>query len=334
MSGILDNKSRIIDVIITSEGRRQIASGDLRVRYASFSDSATFYEADAVSGSSDASSRIYLEASSLPQDQIVFEADDSGKLMPFGINSDHTQQAGQLLSYSFTAATSSVITGSNESLTVVTGDAFASTMQGIFTGSIDNFGKLQLIGSYDALLEDDGFAAGPTTITYTITDDRPLAAHIPNTCNINHLESLFNDPRLANVQNFQFLPPINKQLPSVDKKHQSRDRIGDYAPWGGVDQGKNPKEAYNTLRNELQHFERLGFMKTILFDPTSRENALIGQMFEVSDRLTTKLDVIHHGKFSTHDSTTPVADVFFVGKVIVDDNETQSFVHLFTLIFE
>lgn len=334
MSGLLDNKSRIIDVIITEEGRRQIATGDLHIRYASFSDGATFYEADAVSGSSDASTRLYLEASNLPQDQIVFEADDSGKLMPFGTNSEMTLRAGQLLSYSFTAATGTVLAGSSENLEVLSGTEFASTMTGMLTGSIDNFNKLMLIGSHDVLLEDDGFAVGPSSVNFVITDDRPLPWSVSDVCNVNHLESLFNDPRLARVINFRYLPPINKQAKSVQNKEESRDKIGDYAPWGNVSHFAKPKKAYNTLRSELSHFEKLGFCKTVLFDPTSRENLLVGQMFEVSDRLATKLDVIHYGRFTTDDTAAPVADVFFAGKIVVDDNETQSFVHLFTLIFE
>jgi len=334
MSGILDNKSRIIDVVITNEGRRQIAAGDLRIRFATFTDGATFYDPDATQGSADASNRIYLEACSLPQDQIVFEADDSGRLMPFGAETDKTLRAGQLIGYSFTASSSETITGSSENLTILKGTEFASEMEGILTGSVDNFGKLRVIGSYDVLLEDDEFAIGPTNVSFTITNDRPLPSHIPHRCNINDLESLFNDPRLANAPNFKYLPPINKQPAGTGRKHESRDRIGDYTPWGGASHAFKPKQAYNILRAELEFFEKMGYSKTITFDPTSKNNNLVGQMFEISDRVATKLDVIHYGSFSTDDPDAPVADVFFAGKVIVDDNETQSFVHLFTLIFE
>ena len=334
MSGILDNKSRIIDVIITSEGRRQIASGDLRIRYATFTDVGSFYEAESLSGSSDATSRIYLEAASLPQDQITFESDDSGKLKPFSSDSDLSLHAGQLISYSYTASTSSLITGSNQVITVLKGSEFSSTMEGVFTGSIDNFSKLQIIGSHDPALEDDGFAVGPSKVGFMITDDKPLDSHIARTCNINDAESLFSDPRLANVRNFKFLPPINVQPRSSENKNKSKDKIGDYAPWGGVSHAFNRDKAYNILRDELQHFEKLGYCKTISFDPTSKENKLVGQMFEISDKLAKKLDIIHYGKFSTNNQSAPESNVFFAGKIVTDDNETQSFIHLFTLIFE
>jgi hypothetical protein len=72
--GILDSKSRILDTILTLEGRRQIADGKLKVEWVSLSDSFTFYESDLVSGSTDATQRLFFEASHSPQDQITFEA--------------------------------------------------------------------------------------------------------------------------------------------------------------------------------------------------------------------------------------------------------------------
>ena len=43
MSGILDKKSRIIDFVITENGREQIESGDIRYKFASFSDKSIVY---------------------------------------------------------------------------------------------------------------------------------------------------------------------------------------------------------------------------------------------------------------------------------------------------
>ena len=38
MAGLLDPKSRILDSIITEEGRRQIINGGMKIRFATFSD--------------------------------------------------------------------------------------------------------------------------------------------------------------------------------------------------------------------------------------------------------------------------------------------------------
>jgi len=81
--GIIDSKSRIMDVILTSEGRRQMAEGTFRVSFATFSDSDVAYKADAVDGHVDPVDKIYLEACNLPQDQVVFEANDDGNIIAF-----------------------------------------------------------------------------------------------------------------------------------------------------------------------------------------------------------------------------------------------------------
>lgn len=83
MSGILDSKSRILDAILTVEGRRQMAAGTFEVSYATFSDYGVSYIPDAEEGHEDPTKKIYLEACNLPQDQITFEANDEGRINGF-----------------------------------------------------------------------------------------------------------------------------------------------------------------------------------------------------------------------------------------------------------
>jgi len=82
MAGILNSKSRILDAILTSEGRRQTAEGTFLVSSITFTDADIAYIPDAVDGHVDPTGKIYFEACNLPQDQIVFEANDNGKLVP------------------------------------------------------------------------------------------------------------------------------------------------------------------------------------------------------------------------------------------------------------
>ena len=42
MAGILNNKTRIMDVIVTAEGKRQLGRGNFRPEFASFSDKNAF----------------------------------------------------------------------------------------------------------------------------------------------------------------------------------------------------------------------------------------------------------------------------------------------------
>jgi hypothetical protein len=339
MSGILDSKSRVIDAMVTLEGRRQIADGKLKIEYVSFTDSCTFYERDIVSGSTDASQRISLEACSLPQDKIVFEADDSGRLKPMR-NNDHGEKflrAGQLVEHAFVRTTLPRISGSYDVYSVKRGNAFSAELDNILSSSVDNLQKLYVIGTVDPLFDDEGFSVSPKNVEFVVTNERPIADKRKQTQNINHMESLFNDPRMSNVKNFKYLPPINKTHGVRNKAKLSLTRsrrMGHYPPWGGVTWWHNPRSAYQVLRRELKQFERIGYCKTIIIDPTSRDNNVMCQMFEAKHDTLSKLDVIDYGTFSTGDHNAPVARVFFAGRVVTDDNGTHTFVHLFTLVFE
>lgn len=327
MSGILDNKKRVIDAILTLEGRRQAASGDLRVRYYSFSDAGTFYKADLQSGSSDATSRLHLEASHLPQDQITFEADDSGLLKPFANETENTIKNGQIINYSQGTST--------ENALVLKGAEFATTAEVLLNESITNFEKLVMISSKDEMFEDDSFGVGNNKIDFVIHDDRPLSDSQSWFSNINEVESIFNDPRFANVTNFAYLPPVNKITDeSIDKKDHratSKFHLGDYRPWGRT---HLDPIGYEQLIRELSFYTDLGYSKTVHFDPTSKNNNLMLQFFEQGFSTMKKLDVIDYGKLRTGNQSSPLAHVFFVGKLAVDDNNTHTFIHLFTLVFE
>ncbi len=335
MSGVLDSKARIIDAFITQEGRRQIASGDLRIEYISFTDAGTYYAADITSGSADATTRLYLEACNLPQDSITFEADDSGMLVSFNNSNDLEVKDGQILTYSFEAASGSLITGSVQNVNVLKGDEFASQASVLLASSLDNFNKLQVIATHDRLFEDDGFGIGPSNVEFVITNDRPINNPNLYTAHIDHVESLFNDVRLSHVKNFQFLPPINKQNDeSIDKKDHretSRYHLGHYRPWGRT---HLDKLSYEQIKHELSYYEELGYVKTIKIDPTSRDNKMSVQFFEKSYNRLKKLDVIDFGKHRTGNVSSPTSHIFFVGKVMTDNNDTHTFIHMFTMIFE
>jgi hypothetical protein len=337
MSGILDSKSRVIDMIVTTEGRRQIADGRLKIEYASFTDAAAFYKGDVVSGSADATQRIYFEACSLPQDQITFEADDSGLLMPFKSAQETSIRAGHLSTYTSNVITSSTMQGSNDELTILRGSAFASQIDGVLASSLDNMQKLYVLGTNNPMFDDEGFMLSPNNINFTVTNARPIPDQRRHTLNATHMESLFNDPRMSNVKNFKYLPPINRIRNRTNTSGGAnivKRRLGQYPPAGGSTWWREPKKAYSALRAELRNYERTGYCKTVIFDPTSRDNRLLGQFFEISYDIVKKLDVIVYGTFSTGDQTAPIARIFFAGKVITDDNNTTTFVHLFTLVFE
>lgn len=325
MSGILDNKTRIMDTIVTLEGRRQLAEGKMRVEYVSFTDNSTFYDPDVVSGSADATKRIYFEQCHLPQDQITFEADDSGRLKPFkGQNTN--------------VINGKIFSGSNLNLTFLTGNEFASTAESLLATSINNFNNLQVIGTKDFVFENEGFEIGPSNINWNVTyapsGQKLLNSFYPDFViqrNLEEFPSLFYSKYLDNVINFKHLPPVNKIYDkSIDKSNLSSEffaanQIGNYA-------NLNPTPyKIQDIEADLLKVEKSGFKKTVVFDPTSLKNNLVLQFFEISGVEAQKLDVIDYGTYINNGITK---HLFFVGKIKVDEDGSQCFINLFTLVFE
>lgn len=314
MAGILDSKTRIFDTFVTQEGRRQFASGKMKAEYYSFTDGFSIYKTDTINTGShlDETYRICFEATSLPQDQVTFEADDSGKLMAFR-SSGVTIQAGQI----FSGSAGQFITGSD----------FASLSSDLLTSaSIDAFSRLRILGSPDFFDQRfNEFLIGNDNLSFAITNNLPISSSAMQIGKVDNIESLFMDKRLSHVPNFKYLPPVNKA------------RIGGTTSSLGVfpSLGQAPILTNDDLENELRYTTQIGFKETVTFLQTSRQNNLICQMFEVAGDAMTKLDVIDFGMFTVpNDMEHPTKHVFFVGKVYVDSTGTTTFVNMFSLIFE
>lgn len=320
MSGIIDPKFRVLDTIVTLEGRKQMVSGKFVVKYVSLTDGATFYSKDVVSGSSDASRRLFFECASLPQDQIVIEADDSGMLMPFANTTGFQVSNGKIFS------------GSSFGLTFLSGTEFASKADGIFESSLENFKNLYSIGTVDSIFEDDEFDISHSDIKFKITDSIPIPDQSSHSANVNHLESFFQDERLSNISNFKYLPPMNKvsdrNLDINDSSTKKQFSLGNYPPLGPT----NPL-TFDDILAKVESARQKGNVTTLKFDPTNNANKLFAQIFEVQKSALLKLDVIEFGTFKVDDQISPTRHVFFAGKVYEDDFGCHTFVHLFSLIF-
>lgn len=311
MSGILDKKTRILDSIVTFSGRQQIAAGNLKIEYASFTDTHTFYEGDLVSGSSDATQRLFFEACNLPQDQITFESDDSGFMLPY--------RAGEV-----NGVGGKVLSGSsgNKMVSSVSNKIqFGSAVTTLLSSSVKNFDINNVIGSIDPYLEHNKFEVDKEKIKFVINNDFPFKQGDLYRTSIDNVESLFQDKRLSHVPNFLYLPPRNAPTDS----NSEGELLGDYPRLG-----QNPVFEFEDLMDELKGREK----ETINFHETSLGNNIMGQFFEKGKTSFKKLDVIDFGEFTTQDPDYPEKHVFFVGKVFPDSKDSYTFVNMFTLVFE
>ena len=323
-----------------------MAEGKFVVKYATFSDKSIVYQPDETEGHVDPTSKFYFEAYNESCDQITFESDDSGKLIPFRehsvINSSDLTGSltgssswvsfvdGKLKNRVQKFSTQSFVGEFEENL--IFGENFSSQMEGIIASTVENFKNLRVIGTADHLFEDYNFALSNNSIQFTVESNVQTLQLVQPT-NINTVDSLFNDEKLRNVINFSYLPPIKKTNTAVDKKnYQSLKNqnllLGDYPPWGPIE-----KLTFSDIKKELSSYEQSS--KTVTFDPTSKDNDLVAQFFEITGNEAKKLDVIDYGLVNDNTSNpkSVTNHVYFVGKVMNDDNGTDCFLHLFTLVF-
>ena len=310
MAGILDGKQRVMDTIITVEGRRQVAEGDLRIHFASFTDRHTFYQASGSDGvAEDPADRIYLEATNMLQDQIIFETDDNARMLSYRGGGVATRGSGIL------SASAGLY------LQPVTGSAVLGATDSLLSDAADSFANQYIISTKEMFSETQGFELSTSSLKFIITDDAPFNKYDIVKAPIDKVESLYADARLSHLPNFRYLPPINKPAVGVE--------IG--VPLGDYEKlNQRPSLTFQDLLTSLRGREN----RTVLFTETSRENNLIAQLVESSPKGMEKLSVIDFGEFPDEDPHSPGKRVFFAGKIFTDNNGSHTFVNMFTIVFE
>lgn len=315
--GILSPVDRIFDTIITEEGKKQIASGKLKAEFYSFSDASSFYKRSdtLVSGSQDMLGRLSFECSNLPQDLITIEVDDSGKLKVKELQnlsgSTLTMLNGQIYSGSYGDVNKTQVT--------------SSYVFSLLENTLDNFNKQMLLGT-STLYEDKPkqFLVFPKDFRFQYNSNNPIPSW-NSVGNLDNIESLFSDRKLSHIPNYKFLPPINKKRPN-----------GSFVSLGTfINPSQQPILEFNDLKNELLDLERKGMKQEISFVETSLHNRIVSQFFEIDEISNAKLDVIDFGIFPVlENNTTVFKHVFFVGKLFVDNNNSNTFVNMFTMVWE
>jgi hypothetical protein len=300
MAGILDSKSRIMDIVITEQGRRQLASGRMKIEYATFTDIGSFYSGDENGVIDDPGSRIYFEAASdLPSDLVTLETDDSGFLVPYrsdnlGINGKNFLISGSLRGSDTAAAASAV-------------------SQAI----LESWNNLQVIGTDDPLSDEQGFSLSRKSASFSIRNDFPFGPGDVKVAVIDDIESLSNDVRLSHLQNFKYLPPVNSAGVLAGQP------IGKFP-----DNNEKLDSDQQQLESRIKTLEFADFQ----FVQTSIENNFIMQAFELSgDDGIIKLDVIDYGTRRSSNDPNKFIRTLFVGKILQDGYSNPTFVNIFTM---
>lgn len=301
MAGILDSKSRIMDVVITEQGRRQLASGQMKIEFATFTDAGAFYSGDENGVIEDPTSRIYFEAASdLPSDLITFETDDSGFLLPYRADNFGAAGNNMIMSGSLTG------TGS-----------YVSSSEAISRAILESWQNLQVIGTEDPLDDAQGFQLSRGSLKFSIREDFPFRPGDVRSAVVDDIESLNHDFRLSKLQNFKYLPPINSRGALAGQP------IGSFP---------NDNEGLDIDRQAFESRIASLEFSDIEFVTTSIENNWVMQAFELSDDAgIVKLDVIDYGERLSRQDPSRSIRTLFAGKIMQDRFGNPTFVNMFTL---
>ena len=297
MAGILDPKERIIDTIITPVGRAQIATGELKIEFASFTDRQMYYSTGSNGELDDPGARIYFEAYSTDSDLIVQELDADSNIAPFQTDS-FSLYGGEVIT-----------TGSSSPQANVR--IYANALA---EDSIDSFKRQMMLGSRNFLKNElvDNFSITPESATF-FTEQSARDAKAFVTASLDDVESLWQDYRVARTSNYQFLPPVT----------------GDGNPLGDYTKiNQDPPEDFDSVMKNLVNLQKQKFT----FSNTRTTNDILGQIFEVSDEKLAKLVIIDAGSYTVDGRPDP--HVFYAGKMYRDTRGALTFINIFTLVFE
>lgn len=327
MAGILDSKERVMDFIITQEGKRQAGQGELKVKFASFTDLHTFYE---TSGSAeipqladDASGRIFFEAFSRYQDVVVPELEAGYSLRPFR-TSDFDVVGKSIASGTFQV-------GFINRINVITGSELFQALPNVLNGIEKSFTEQRIIGSIDEYSFSQEFVPQPAQAQFQINDATPYLRTSQDSSdasvNIDDVPSIFNDKRFSRFPNFLYLPPENLPFPG----QEIGTKLANYPVLN-----EKPIQTIEDITNGLTGKQS----QTITFDPTSRYNNLVCQIFENSTLGVDKLSIIDFGTFNDENPGSPEAlqspgrRVLFAGKIRRDSTGAETFICIFTIVID
>ena len=321
MAGILDSKSRVLDTIITTRGKRNIgARGKFEIKYVSFNDKYLFYSTSSEGVLEDQNNRIYFEACSNDIDTIIYEIDPNGSLSPFktdryDVIGDRTfpifDDDGDRIKLVGPAAPKNNLKGSI---------AMLSASLDIEETPVSNFKRQFILGTREFYKEDLGstFNVSSQDINFKFDRNSPISGSIKG-APIENIENLFQDFRLGNSDNFKYLPPRAKPNPQFP----DGEILGKYKKIN-----QDPLDTIEELKDYLKGKDH----RTIDFIETSTSNNILGQIFEFKESGINKLALIDVGEFESDNSNNP--HVYFAGKLYRNGRGSLVFVNIFTLVFE
>lgn len=295
MSGFLDNKKRVLDVILTNIGRDQMNRGEFEVSFVTFSDKGCQYVDDGTGTAASILDNLYFETYSSPADEIIPEINNEGDFL-----------LTKKVSPSLTVNNGILFEQTEEGYQQV--DAFANISA--FTDiTTSRWSSLQILKT-----ESD--------IPRFTTDRESFSLDIPNKTSpssVENLKPILVDPRFVGNINTLYLPPVSEVAGEL-RPTRAFNRFGPENTTKNVLNEEIKKKSWATKRIEL------GTPDTYpLYN-------ILGQAFMRRDKIVRKYLVVDGGEY-TNDQGDPIMQVYHLGFIYKDELGTSKFSRGFSLVF-
>lgn len=296
MAGILNNKERVIDFILTNLGKEKLRDNNLEISYATFTDMHTFYDGNEFI--EDASNRIMLENYSRIQDNISPEALQNGNILNFE-SGDFRLINDKILSKILSSAIDSNL-----------------IVNQFLSGAINNFKENYILSEKNDIFQNTKFELSNNNNDINFN----LINLIPNSRNLTRyslnktsqeLVSPIKDLRFSNLPNFLLRKPVDLSSeadfyfkenidPLVENRNYQNERIktviSEMVKKFGMEsqiEVTNEKNSEYLIQFFIQNNEKL--QKLIIhdlgFDPESGESYYeIGKFIKLEDGLESFVD--------------------------------------------
>lgn len=324
--GFLNSKERIVDTLLTKQGRENLSKGSIGIKYIAFTDKGAMYLQDENKARSSDFKEICFESKISVNDSMFFASDDTGKNIKYNTLDYVVTSDGVIYnaieSFDETSQTyrATVITGSNvlngfgEELTT---SGFSSIAGEI---SIASFKKL-INNQYISHKQDPeylSFELDKERISFSVSDNIPIKNDDIKRIDLNAAEPLFFDKYVSNVDTFKFMPPV------FPKQYENGKTVGTY-----TDLNQENIESFDDIIRILKDKPK----REIKIKKTSLDSSIAMQVFEVTNNAGKfiKLDTIDFGEFNDNGV---FKKVIFVGKTFIDDFNYPTYINLFTIIME
>jgi len=320
MSGILDEKSRIIDFILTEEGYKQMSIQDIRFKYATFSDNSSLYESDENNVYVSGSHNFRMEASNNILDLVNPEIDlNRGGFYNLGLDTGDgsASNAYDLLN--------------EDEQTFLTA---SSVLHERIENNLKNKNILLTTGSLDLdnilIYTDSGISEFERFNLIQLDGELPPTM-LKRDVYLTEFDLIKDDARFANKTNFMYMPPITKNGSELGSYINTQDGPSKVIVKNSVNNISDFNNAINESIFQLDNNDKVQ-KKTFYISKKKSDDKFIFQIYDIAKSLNLieKLVIIDHGDIQHIDISgrRKFRRVFSAGKLYRIEKNLQGYGYL------